>query len=185
MSVDLHEVNCPGCGAPMDGHLCPSSSVGGTTTVVREYVRGTGPRKAATAHPTCPHCGGRIHFNMGATAINAECLWRIYLVATSSFKPMDKLPPMYLSNMLEMAQWYEARIKAGSIFDYGKHGGGTYSSRRKTPASVPPSIAAPVGPPASATMPPIVPNPVVPLSTPPTKEDLRAKRRELLKARSK
>jgi hypothetical protein len=203
-SVDLHDIECPGCGAPMDGHMSPSSSgLVANPTVVREYVRGTGPRKVATAHPECPHCKGRIHFNMGATAINAECLWRQYLVGVGKLAPKDKLPEMYLSNMLEMAEWYEAEIKLGQSFDYGKSGGGTYSTRRKTPAT------AVAGGPVTAP-PPTAPGPIVPAPHPlpgskpggkafttevkkeeapappkePTKDELRAKRRELLKARN-
>ena len=215
MAVDLHDVNCPGCGAPMDGHLCPSGGVtaGASSGVtIREYVRGTGPRKTPSAHPDCPHCGGRIHFNMGATAINAECLWRQFLVGSGKLaSPHDKLPEMYLSNLLEMAAWYEAGIKISRSFDYGKSGGGTYSTRRKTPVltptSVSPAFPSPTAPdPTAGPGPGIVPNPAAPKVKPyvkgkealansgladpapakePTKDELRTKRRELLKARAK
>jgi hypothetical protein len=130
---------------------------------------------------------------MGSTAINAECLWRIYLVAVGTVGPKDKLPEMYLSNMLEMAEWYDAEIKKGQTFEYGKQGGGTYSTRRKTPVLTPTS-AIPVIPPIPGTgIPGPISNPAVKpykkeKEEPPkeaTKDELRAKRRELLKARAK
>lgn len=128
--LDAASAVCEGCGEAMTDHRC-GGAAGATTSVT--YSRSTGPRKPPSAHPTCPHCGGRVHFNMGGTAINAECLNRQYSLDTGLMTdPNGRLPVMTLETMRDIVAWAESLSTKPS---YGKMvsasgGAATYSGLR-------------------------------------------------------
>jgi hypothetical protein len=120
---------CPNCAEPMDSHSCPGSG----TTVVRKK------RKAPGEHPTCPHCGGRVHWNNGASLVNFDCMYRQYLMASGEIHdPSARLPVLTAAKLTEMADWIDEQVEAaekgGAVFEYGTitgaGGASTYSMRR-------------------------------------------------------
>jgi hypothetical protein len=121
---------CEGCGSDLAGHSC-GGAAGSTGSVT--YSRSTGPRKPVSAHPTCAHCGGRVHFNMGATAVNAECLNRQYSLDVGEMTdPSARLPVLTIERMKEIVEWAGALASPPT---YGKMesaagGAGTYSGLR-------------------------------------------------------
>lgn len=124
------DATCEGCGNSMADHNCGTTG-GGSVTLTSS--RSMGPRKPVTAHPTCPHCGGRVHFNMSGTAINAECINRQYSLYKGIIaSPNDHLPVMTLETMKEILDWV---ITLSTPITYGKMvsasgGAGTYSGLR-------------------------------------------------------
>lgn len=101
--IEGSSLTCEGCGSDVASHTCVGEEAP-APTVVR--TRSTGPRKAATEHPECPHCHGRIHFSMSGTAINAECLTRQYAVDRGLMTdPNGRLPVLTLEMMKEIHDW--------------------------------------------------------------------------------
>lgn len=138
--VDLHEVMCSDCGEPMDQHPCAPKSGSGAagTTITTVTTRSTGPRKAPSAHPQCPHCGGRVHWNSGAALVNFDCIYRQYLMAKGLISdPSARLPVLTAVTLKEVGDWAEVQEAKGG-FEYGNMGGAggaTYSASR--PKAVP------------------------------------------------
>jgi hypothetical protein len=128
--INSADLTCESCGADMAGHAC-GGAVGTTGSVT--YSRSTGPRKPVSAHPTCAHCGGRVHFNMGATAVNAECLNRQYSLDVGEMTdPSARLPVLTIERMKDIVEWAGALASPPT---YGKMesaagGAGTYSGLR-------------------------------------------------------
>jgi hypothetical protein len=128
--INSADLTCESCGADMAGHACGGAA--GTTGSVT-YSRSTGPRKPVSAHPTCAHCGGRVHFNMGATAVNAECLNRQYSLDVGEMTdPSARLPVLTIERMKDIVEWAAALASPPT---YGKMesaagGAGTYSGLR-------------------------------------------------------
>jgi hypothetical protein len=147
--INLHAITCSECGEPMDEHGCPGAAGHAPVKTVTVTTRSTGPRKPAGYHPTCPACGGRAHFNMGATPINAECMWRQYCMSVGSISdPSSRLPVMTAEKFVnELAPWVKQRLdyakSDGTTYEYGtiaSSGGGysTYSAKRRAEAAAQP-----------------------------------------------
>lgn len=128
--IEGSSLTCEGCGSDVASHTCVGEDAP-APTVVR--TRSTGPRKAATEHPPCPHCHGRIHFSMSGTAINAECLVRQYAVDKGLMSdPNGRLPVLTLEMMQDIYIW---GIGLATPPTYGKMesaagGAATYSGLR-------------------------------------------------------
>lgn len=128
--IEGSSLTCEGCGSDVASHTCVGEETP-APTVVR--TRSTGPRKAPTEHPECPHCHGRIHFSMSGTAINAECLTRQYAVDKGLMTdPNGRLPVLTLEMMKEIHDW---GISLSVPPTYGKMesaagGAATYSGLR-------------------------------------------------------
>lgn len=106
--VDLHELQCSACNSSLDGHKCPSQR------------RLTGARKAVSERPQCPHCGGRIHFNLGAALVNAECLFRQFYVSSGKMDdPNSRLPVFTLDTIGDMNKWKRRQEQDGVEIRYG------------------------------------------------------------------
>lgn len=131
--VDLHSVLCSDCNEPMDTHGCPSGGHGSTPATV--LVRSTGPRKKATDHPACDHCGGRMHWSAAGAVINFDCMYRQFCLATGLITdPNARLPLFVAADVASFDAWVQGKIAAGN-FSYGKMssaggGAGTYSALR-------------------------------------------------------
>jgi hypothetical protein len=144
--MDANGATCEACGESLANHGCGSS--GGTGSVTTVTTRSYGPRKKVEEHPTCPHCGGRIHFNMGATAVNSECLNRQYSLDVGEMaNPNDRLPVMTLERMGAIFEWGKALTTPPS---YGKMesaagGAATYSGLRPKTGRKKKAVAASAG----------------------------------------
>lgn len=132
--ISASDATCEGCGSSLADHSCGGATGGGSVTYTS--TRSTGPRKPASAHPTCGHCGGRIHFNMSQTAVNAECMTRQYAVDPASgplmTDPNGRLPVLTLELMDQMVTWAKS---LATPLTYGKMetaagGAATYSGLR-------------------------------------------------------
>lgn len=129
--VAASDATCEGCGAPMADHNCGGATGGGSVTYTSP--RSTGPRKPKADRPPCAHCGGAMHFNMGGTAVNAECLNRQYSVDVGEMPdPNATLPVLTLERMKKIVEWAE---KLATPVSYGKMasaagGASTYSGLR-------------------------------------------------------
>lgn len=79
-------------------------------------------RKAPEEHPACPHCGGKMHWNAAGAAINMECLWRQYCLATGRMdSPYDRLPVFEEADMEPWTEWKNTRKKSRkNPLAYGK-----------------------------------------------------------------
>lgn len=137
---------CEGCGSTMDEHSCGGATGGGSVTYTSG--RSTGPRKPKADRPPCAHCGGAMHFNMGATAVNAECLNRQYSVDIGEMTdPNAALPVLTLERMQKIVEW-AARLS--SPISYGKMvsaagGASTYSGLRPKTGRKKKAVAAAAG----------------------------------------
>jgi hypothetical protein len=144
--MDANGATCEACGESLANHGCGSSGSTGSVTTVT--TRSYGPRKKVEEHPTCPHCGGRIHFNMGATAVNSECLNRQYSLDVGEMaNPNDRLPVMTLERMGAIFKWGKALATPPS---YGKMesaagGAATYSGLRPKTGRKKKAVAAAAG----------------------------------------
>lgn len=99
------ELTCEGCGSDMAGHSCAGSGAAGSTGSVT-YARRTGPRAPVASIPVCVHCGGRIHQNLSAAAVNAECMTRQYALDTGMMTdPNGRLPVLTLEMMGDINAW--------------------------------------------------------------------------------
>lgn len=120
--VDLTQLECSGCGGSLDGHKCPSQAK-------RTGIK----RKAAEEHPSCPHCGGRVHWNNGGALVNFECLYRQFLMESGEIAdPSSRLPIFTAEHLKSMGKWADGKKKSGVELTYGKMeaaggGGATYS----------------------------------------------------------
>jgi hypothetical protein len=138
---------CEGCGSTMDEHSCGGAGTGGGS-VTYTSARSTGPRKPKADRPPCAHCGGAMHFNMGATAVNAECVNRQYSVDIGEMTdPNAALPVLTLERMQKIVEW-AARLS--SPISYGKMasaagGASTYSGLRPKTGRKKKAVAAAAG----------------------------------------
>lgn len=120
---------CEGCGSSVADHPCGGRAPGGSVTFT-SGSRSLGPRKKPTEHPECAHCGGRVHFNMSGTAINAECINRQYALDTKEITDPNQRPGvMTLERMKAIVEWSE---RLSDPLTYGNMvtaagGAGTYS----------------------------------------------------------
>lgn len=100
--VDGATLLCEGCGSDVAGHAC----AGASAPAAPVYVRRTGPRAPISSIPQCAHCGGRIHQNLSAAAVNAECLTRQFAMDTGLMTdPNGRLPVLTLEMMKDIADW--------------------------------------------------------------------------------
>jgi len=147
--INLHAITCSECGEPMDEHGCPGAASHAPVKTVTVTTRSTGPRKPPGFHPTCPACGGRAHFNMGATPINVECMWRQYCLSVGTINdPSSRLPVLTAEKLVEeLSPWIKQRLdeakSSGTTYEYGtiaSSGGGysTYSAKRRAEAAAKP-----------------------------------------------
>lgn len=136
--IDLHAITCSDCGEPMDQHGCPNAAGHSAPVITTVTTRSTGPRKPVTAHPPCPHCAGRIHWNNGQAIVNFECMYRQYLLSTGEIgDPSARLPVLTATKLKSLGDWVDEQAATGT-FEYGtmasSGGGATYSAARpKTP----------------------------------------------------
>lgn len=129
--VAAETASCEDCGKSMADHNCNGGASTATVTISRG---GAGvARKAPSEHPTCAHCGGRVHFNMSGTAINAECIVRQYALDKAIITdPNQKTPVLTIEMMGEISDWAKS---LATPLSYGKMesaagGAGTYSGLR-------------------------------------------------------
>jgi hypothetical protein len=152
LEEDAKAVLCSECGETLGNHRHPKNT--GPAT------RSLGPRKEVSAHPQCPHCGGRIHWNDHGAKVNMECLARQMYVAEGIITdPLnEKLPVLTAADFEALGAWLGLKRKSGVELKYGKMesvagGAATYSGLRKvtstlTPTSVEPAFTAPEPAPA-------------------------------------
>lgn len=125
------DLTCEGCGSDLAGHACAGAAGTSAPTVV--HTRSTGPRKPKADREPCAHCGGALHFNMGATAVNAECMVRQYALDNGLMTdPNGRLPVLTLEMMGQINDWGS---KLSTPLTYGKMessagGAATYSGMR-------------------------------------------------------
>lgn len=130
--INVAEGTCEGCGQPMADHTCGGASGGGSVTYSRSTGAGT-KRAPASAGPACPHCSGRLHMNLTAAAVNAECLTRQYSLDTGAMTdPYGRLPVLTLEMMGEIVEWAKTLASPPT---YGKMesaagGASTYAAMR-------------------------------------------------------
>lgn len=128
--VDGETLLCEGCGSDVANHAC----AGGTATPSAPvYVRRTGPRAPISSIPQCAHCGGRIHQNLSAAAVNAECLTRQYAMDTGLMTdPNARLPVLTLEMMKDIYEWGErlATPPTYGKMDSSAGGASTYAGLR-------------------------------------------------------
>jgi hypothetical protein len=144
--IDANGATCEACGESLANHGCSSSGSGAPVTVVT--TRSYGPRKRVEERESCPHCRGVRHFNMGASAVNAECLNRQFSVDVGEIaSPNDRLPVMTLDRMERIVAWGKALTTPPS---YGKMesaagGAATYSAARPKTGRKKKAVAAAAG----------------------------------------
>lgn len=93
----------------------------GKVVPVTARVNEARKRKAPEEHPACPHCG-KLHWNAAGAAINMECLWRQYCLATGRMdSPYDRLPVFEEADMEPWTEWKNTRKKSRkNPLAYGK-----------------------------------------------------------------
>lgn len=130
--VDASDAVCAGCGSTLENHSCGGSGSGGSVTYSRSG-KGT-KRTPAAAKPRCPHCAGVMHFNMGQSAINGECINRQYSVDVGEITdPVTEKPGVLTAERwIEVGNWL---MGLSDPITYGNMvsaagGAGTYSSLR-------------------------------------------------------
>jgi hypothetical protein len=130
--VDASDAVCEGCGSTLADHSCGGSGSGGSVTYSRSGA-GT-KRKPAASKPRCPHCAGVMHFNMGQSAINGECINRQYAVDTGEITdPVEQKPGILTAERwIEIGNWL---MGLSDPITYGNMvsaagGSGTYSGGR-------------------------------------------------------
>ena len=118
-AVSLREIICAECGEPMDTHIHPTK---GGAPAAAPAGRSSGPRKPPTAHPPCPHCGGRLHWNDGGGKVNFECLFRqqMHDLGRITDPMIDRLPVAGADEFVALGKWIEEKRKAGATLRYGK-----------------------------------------------------------------
>lgn len=126
------ELTCEGCGSDMAGHSCAGGGAAGSTGSVT-YARRTGPRAPVASIPVCVHCGGRLHQNLSAAAVNAECMTRQYALDNGMMTdPNGRLPVLTLEMMGDINAW---GLGLSAPLTYGKMassagGASTYAGLR-------------------------------------------------------
>lgn len=117
--VDLHDLECSACKGSLEDHRCPAQKKAQTA------------RKKATEQPQCPHCGGRMHFSIGAGMINLECLSRQFLVDQGEMADAHARMPVVTADSVKlMARWIRKQEQDGKALAYGsmESAGGTVKS---------------------------------------------------------
>ncbi len=94
----------------------------GKVVPLAAQLRESRPRKAPEDHPTCPHCGAKMHWNQAGATINFECLWRQYSIATNRIdSPNDRLPLFSDEDIAPFGEWVATRKKSRkNPLAYGK-----------------------------------------------------------------
>jgi hypothetical protein len=135
--IDATTGTCEGCGEPLASHKCGSRA----SSVRSGSARRTDPLP-------CPHCGGRLHMNLTAAAINAECLTRQYALDTGIMTdPMGRLPVLTLEMMGDINAWGKALAdppKYGKM-ESGAGGAATYAAMRPKTGRKKKAVAAAAG----------------------------------------
>jgi hypothetical protein len=135
--IDATTGTCEGCGEPLASHKCGSRA----SSVRSGSARRTDPLP-------CPHCGGRLHMNLTAAAINAECLTRQYALDTGIMTdPMGRLPVLTLEMMGDINDWGMTLAeppKYGKM-ESGAGGAATYAAMRPKTGRKKKAVAAAAG----------------------------------------
>lgn len=129
--VDGATLLCEACGTDVANHACAGGSP--APVVVPVYVRRAGPRAPISSIPQCAHCGGRIHQNLSAAAVNAECLTRQFALEVGLMAdPNARLPVLTLEMMKDIYDWGSRRATPPTYgkMDSSAGGASTYAGLR-------------------------------------------------------
>lgn len=146
--ADASAMTCEGCGEPLSSHKCGSNGTVEPTVVVSRSGKGT-TRKRPEDKPACPHCGAPMHFNYGATAVNATCITTQYALDKGLITDPQhqRCPILTIEMMGEIVEWAKSLATPITYGDMvsAAGGAGTYAALRPKTGRKKKAVAAGAG----------------------------------------